>query len=110
MLLLQHCSNPDCHRPYTPDNYCELLTLRHLANNEMNFFVISICARCMHSVNDVIVSRALRDAVDYEIAQNNSSILLTKEQKMAYRTKQSNYRLIAWGKDREELEAKLKQS
>lgn len=107
-LVLKHCSNPGCHRPYTAENYGEILTLRELQSGDLNYFAISLCMKCIESINEHIVRSALRDSVDYEIQSNNESIVLTKQQKIDYRMKESNYRFIAWGRNREGLDDKLK--
>lgn len=108
MLLIGHCSNPGCHRPYVGDNYNEVITLREMRDGQLNYFVISICGKCLASANNIIVSNSLRDAVEYEIIQNNASIVLTKAQKQEFQMKESNYRFINWGRNREELDDKLK--
>lgn len=109
-MIVGHCSNPGCHRPYangTMGNYAEVITLREMTGGNLDYFVISICTRCLLSANDIMIKSALRDAVDYEIKQNNSSIMLTKEQKKEYRAKHERYKFIAWGRNREELDQKL---
>lgn len=106
-MIKGKCTNPSCHRDYDNLNYAEVVTLRRLNDGALNYFVISVCEKCLASANDIIIASALRDAVNYEIQSNTESIMLTKEQKLEFRKKEERYTFLGWGRNREELDAKV---
>lgn len=113
-MIVGHCTNPGCHRPYTGGNmgnYAEVITLREMNDGNLDYFVMSICTRCLLAANDIIVKASLRDAIDYEIGQTANSILFTADEKKQKikeaRERLERYKFIAWGRNREELDQKI---
>lgn len=106
-MIKGHCTNPGCHRPYIGGNYAEVVTLRELRSGELNYFVISICTRCLNSANNILIEAALRDAVNYEIAENAASLVIPREQKQQFRIDQERYKFLGWGRNRDELDQKV---
>jgi len=108
MLIPKHCSNPKCHKPYISkdgtDWYREVLVK---LNTEMQIRVLSVCKECRKDYNLEMAESILKEVLPIEINQIMENALMTNSAKMEKIKQLTNYKIVAIGRDIDEINKKL---
>ena len=106
-LMLNHCSNPECHRPYTAANYREAIALLELGNNTLEYRVFSLCESCLQNLTTETATAIIYEVIQFETLEKGESITTSKNELANWKSKYASYKVIKWGHNRIDLDEKL---
>jgi len=95
-------------------SYCQ----RNYRNHGLNEFIgrlepgeeirlYSVCGLCYKNLNNTIVQKVFNEDKEYRILKIQNNILKTEKEKLTDTILLQQKKLIAWGKNRDELNKKL---
>lgn len=84
----------------------EAIALLELGNGTYETRVFSICAKCMTTLNDMVVFNILQDIIDYETQEKKVMTSTSRSDLTAWHEKYDNWKMRGWAHNRIELEDK----
>lgn len=107
-LMLNHCSNPECHDRYTPGSYQEAVALLLLGDGTAEYRTFSLCVLCKAKLDETMVVNVLKDVIEYETKEKHELVSISRAELTLWHSRYDKWTLTGWGKSRIELDDKLK--